>query len=257
METKETNAGKTRIWSTLKQHLTSNYSEIPYDTHAISAYDMLQQGNKESIEAYLHRAQDILECIHHTKGMSSISAIGTNHAKILTGLKDGRLHNKLAKSKTKKWINMVQVLQDIADMAVNFRRSCGYSVPMFEVNQASSYNNCPSGNVYMSTKPPVKEAQQLPLKADKMKCWHCQGNHLKRDCPTTPQQNSSSQPKSYPGKEKQHNLIKSFYKRFQNRTSQINQATISSEDNNFDNKLNQCFLEFENMMTKDANDMSS
>ena len=31
LEAKETNAGKTLIWSTLKQHLTSNYSKIPYD----------------------------------------------------------------------------------------------------------------------------------------------------------------------------------------------------------------------------------
>ena len=55
--------------------------------------------------------------------MSSISAIGTNHAKILTGLRDVRLCNKPAESKAKIWINMVQVLQDIADMAINFERS--------------------------------------------------------------------------------------------------------------------------------------
>ena len=157
LETKETSAGKTLIWSTLKQHLTSNYSEIPYDTHAINAFDMLQQGNDESTEAYLHRPQDISEHIHHTNDMSSISAIGTNHAKILTGLKDGRLCNKLAKSKAKKRINMVQVLQDIADMAVNFERSHGYSQPTFEVNQASSYNNHHSGNACRSTKPPAKK----------------------------------------------------------------------------------------------------
>ena len=106
LETKEANVGKTLNWSTLKQHLTSNYLEIPYDTHAINAYDMLQLGNDESTEAYLHRAQDILECIHHTNDMSSISAIGTNHTKILTGLKDSRLHNKLAKFKAQTWINM-------------------------------------------------------------------------------------------------------------------------------------------------------
>ena len=197
LEIKEANAGRTLIWSTLKQHLTSNYSEIPYDTLAINAYDTLQQDNDESTEAYLHRAQDILQCIHHTNDMASISAIGNNHAEILTGLKFVRLHNKLAESKAKKWINMLQVLQDIADMAVNFERSHGYSLPTYEVNQASSYNNHPSGNTYRSTKPPAKEAQQLPFKTDKMICWHCQSNHMKKDCPTTPQQNSSSQPKFY------------------------------------------------------------
>ena len=257
METKEANAGKTLNWSTLKQHLTSNYSKIPYDTHAINAYDILQQGNNESIEAYLHRAQDILEHIHHTNDMSSISAIGTTHAKILTGLKDSRLCNELAESKAKKWMNMSQVLDDVANMVVHFERSSGYSLPTFEVNQASSYNNDPSGNAYRSTKPPAKEMQQPSFKTDKMKCWHCQGNHLKKDCPTTPQQNSSSQPKSYLSKEKQHNLIKSFHKRFQNKTSQVNEVTISSEDDSFNQKLNQFFSEFEDMMTEDANNTSS
>ena len=56
LEAKETSAGKTLIWSTLKQHLTSNYSEIQYDTHAINAYDTLQQGNDELTKVYLHRA---------------------------------------------------------------------------------------------------------------------------------------------------------------------------------------------------------
>ena len=120
LETKEANSGKTLVWPTLKKHLTSNYSEIPYDTHAINAYDTLQEGNDESTEAYLHRAQDILEHIHHTNDMSSIAAIGTSHTKILTGLKDSRLCNTLAESKAKKWINMAQVLQDVVDMAMNF-----------------------------------------------------------------------------------------------------------------------------------------
>ena len=148
LETKEANAGKTLIWSTLKQHLTSIYSLILYGTHAINAYDTLQQGNEESTEAYLHRAQDILEQKYHINDMSSISAICTNHAKILTCLKDGRLHNKLAELKAKKWINMAQVLQDIADMAINFKRSQGYFLSTFEVNEASSYNNSSSVNSY-------------------------------------------------------------------------------------------------------------
>ena len=102
LEGKESNLGKKLSWTTLKQHLTSNYSEIPYDTHTINAYDTLQQGTDKSTEAYLHRAQDIFECIHHTNDMSLVTAIGTKHAKILTGLKDGKLHNKLVESKAKK-----------------------------------------------------------------------------------------------------------------------------------------------------------
>ena len=88
LEDKETSSGKTLSWTTLKQHLTSNYSETPYNTHTINIYNTLQQGMDESNKAYLHRAQNILEHIHHTNNMSSVTAISTNHAKILTGLKD-------------------------------------------------------------------------------------------------------------------------------------------------------------------------
>ena len=139
---------------------------------------MLQQGTDEgTTKSYLHRVQDILECTHHTNDMSSILAIGTNHTKILTGLKDGKLCNKLAESKAKKWTNMVQVLQDVTDMAVNFKRSRCYSIPSFEVNHTLPYNNCNSSQLYRSSKPSTKETQQPDLRLEKLKCWHCQGKH--------------------------------------------------------------------------------
>ena len=99
--------------------------------------------------------------------------------------------------------------------------------------------------------------QQSSLKTDKLKCWHCQGNHLKKDCPTAPQQSSSLQPKSHVSKEKQCNFIKSFHKRLQGRKSQVNEVTVSSEDDSFNDKLNQFYSDFENLMTADADDTSS
>ena len=157
LQSKETNSGKALVCSSLKKHLMSNYLEILYDTHAINTHDSLQQGGNESTEAYLHRAQDILEHIHHTNDMSSITAIGTNHAKILTVLKDSRLHNMLAESKAKNWIIMAHVLQDIADMAIDFERSWGYSLPTFNIQYVSASN---SSNSYRSSKPPAKSMQQ-------------------------------------------------------------------------------------------------
>ena len=74
----------------------------------MNAYDILQQGPDEPTEAYLHRAQDILEHIHHTNNMSEITAIGTNHAKILMRVKNKTLCSKLAESKAKKWNNMTR-----------------------------------------------------------------------------------------------------------------------------------------------------
>ena len=101
LESREVGSGKQLNWHSLKKHLTTNYSEILYDMHAINVYDNLHQGSNKSTSTYLHRVQDILECIHHTSDMTSISSIGTNHAKILTGLRDSRLCNRLAKSKAK------------------------------------------------------------------------------------------------------------------------------------------------------------
>ena len=172
----------------MKKHLTSTYSKIPYDTHASNAYNSLQHSNNESTEPYLHRVQDILEHIHHTNDMSSITGIGINHVKILTGLRESRLDNKLAESKAKKWTNMVQVLQDVADMTTDFKRSQGSSLPTLDVNHVTSSNNYSSVNSHRSTKPPTKGIQQSSVKVDKPKCWHCQGHHLKKDCPTVPHQ---------------------------------------------------------------------
>ena len=158
LKSKEISSGKQLNWYSLKKHLTINYSDIPYDTHAINAYNNLHQGSDESTSAYLHRPQDILECIHNTNNMTSIPTIGTNHAKILTGLRDSRLCNKLAESKAKKWTNMSQVLQDVADMAIDFERSHQYSLPTFEVQYVSSAN---SSSSYRSNKPTTRTMQQL------------------------------------------------------------------------------------------------
>ena len=59
-------------------------------------------GADKPTEAYLHRTQDILECIYHANNMFEIMAIGTNLAKILTGLKDKKLYSKFEESKVKK-----------------------------------------------------------------------------------------------------------------------------------------------------------
>ena len=183
VESEEVSSGKQLDWHSLKKHLAINYSEIPYGTHAINAYDSLHQGSDESTIAYLHRAQYILKCIHHTSNVSPFSTIGTNHAKILTGLKDSRLKNRLAKSKAKKWTTMSQVLQDVADVTVDFKRSCGYSLPTFKVQYISSTN---SSSSYSSNKPTTKSTQ-LSAQQKKPKCWHCQGEHYKKGLLNSPQ----------------------------------------------------------------------
>ena len=72
LKSKEVGSGKQLNWHSLKMHLTTNYSEIPYNTHTINAYDNLHQGSNESISAYLHRVQDILEHTHHTSVLETV-----------------------------------------------------------------------------------------------------------------------------------------------------------------------------------------
>ena len=119
--------------------------------------------------------------------MTSIPAIGTNHAKILTGLRDSRLDNKLAESKAKKWTTMSQVLQDVADMAIDFERSYGYSLLTFKVQYISPANSSCS---YRSNKPTTINMQQPSNQQEKPKCWNCQGEHYKKDCLTAPKPSS-------------------------------------------------------------------
>ena len=86
LKSKEVGSGKQLNWHSLKKHLTTNYLEIPYNTHTINLYDNLHQGSNESTSTYFHRVQEILKQIHHTSDMTSISTISTNHATILTSL---------------------------------------------------------------------------------------------------------------------------------------------------------------------------
>ena len=185
LEGKETSAGKKHSWNTPKQHLTANYSEIPYGTHAINVYDTLQQGPDEPAEAYLHRTQDILEHIHHTNNMSEITAIGTDHAQILTSLKDKKLCSKLAESKAKKWSNMAKVLQDVAEMAITFKRSRGYSLPSFEINQTTAYSHQHPSNSqhYNTNKQYPRETQHSHAKPEKSKCWNAKVTILRKIAP--------------------------------------------------------------------------
>ena len=107
---------------------------------------------------------------------------------------------------------MSQVLQDVTDMAIDFKRSCGYSLPTFEFNMFHP-------QILVLLTADYKKYATTIKPTGNPKCWHCQGEHYKKDCPTTPK--PSSPPKYKSTKEKQDNLIKTYHKKFHNRR-QIN-----------------------------------
>ena len=165
------------------------------------------------------------------------------------GLRDSRSCNKLAESKAKKWTTMSQVLQDVADMAVDLERSCGYSLPTFKVQYVSSTN---SSSSYRSNKPTTRNIQQPLNWQEKPKCWHCQGAHYKKDCLTAPKPSSPLKYKST--KDKKHNLIKAYHKKFQDRR-QINELCTPVSD--CSEKFNNFISEFKNIMLEDSDDSSA
>ena len=76
--------------------------------------------------------------------------------------------------------------------------------------------------------------------------------HYKKDCPTAPKQSSPTKYKSM--KEKQHNLIKTFCKKFQDKR-QINE--ICTPVNDRSEAFNNFIPELENIMFEDSNDSSA
>ena len=71
---------------------------------------------------------------------------------------------------------------------------------------------------------------------------------------TVPQPLNMVPPNYKTTKEKQHNLIKTFCKRFQDRR-QINEISTPAEDNS-NNEFDKFFSEFENLMMEDSDDSS-
>ena len=142
---------------------------------------------------------------------------------------------------------MSQVLQDIADMAINFERSCGYSLPTFKnISQANSSSS------FSSKKSSTRNVQQPSSQQEKPKCWYCQGEHYTKDCPTAPK--PSIPPKFKSTKENQCYLKKSYHEKFQDRR-QISELCTPANDSG--KEFNNFISEFENIMLEDSDDSSA
>ena len=177
--------------------------------------------------------------------MTSNPAISTNHAKISTGLRDNRLCNKLVECKAKKWTTMSQVLQDVADMAIDFERSLWVLTPniqssIYFILQILVLLTVPTSQLQ-------RNMQQPSNQQEKPKCWHCNGEHYKNELSDRPQ--TKFPPKYKSTKEKQHNLIKTYHKKFQDRR-QINKLCTPAGDSS--KEFNNLISEFENIILEDS-----
>ena len=145
---------------------------------------------------------------------------------------------------------MAQVLQDVGQMVVNFGRSIGYSLPSFEINQTKVYNsqNPSSNQHYKNNKLHTKKTQQLQPKPDQLKCWQCQGDHLKKIVPLPLAKLRPNILGSKISKKRQCKLFKSFQKKFLNRKESITMVAEASDIDDSEELLNKFFSEFERLM---------
>ena len=143
-------------------------------------------------------------------------------------------------------------------MAVSFERSRGYSLPSFEVNHTTAYNShYPYSNQhYRFSKLPAKHSQQSQPKPEELKCWQCQGDHLKKDCPTVTNQSKSKHSRLQDNNEKQCKLFKSFQKRLQNRKESTYEIAKASDNDSSEEHWNQFFSELKRFMCEEEGEAS-
>ena len=144
---------------------------------------------------------------------------------------------------------MAKILQVFAEMAISFERSRGYSLPSFEINQTVAYSsqNPNSNQHYKTNKLYVKDIQNCHTKPKKFKCWECQGDHLKEDCPmVNTSQGKCKHSRLQDNKERQCKLFKSFQRKFLNKKESINKIAEASDDDNSEKHWNQFFTELKN-----------
>ena len=72
----------------LRKLLIENYSDTPYVSDVMVAYNIISQAKNESFLQYLMHAKDYLECINHTSRVSSMDSSGLNHISLVQCLSD-------------------------------------------------------------------------------------------------------------------------------------------------------------------------
>ena len=141
---------------------------------------------------------------------------------------------------------MSQVIQNVVDMAIDFKRSCGYSFPTFKVQHVSSINS----SSYRSNKLTTK-SMQLTSIYKKTKMLALPGRTLQKGLPNSSQAKFPPKIQIHQGKAVHFN--KNFCKKFQNKR-QINE--LCTPASNSSEEFNNFILEFENIMLEDLEDSS-
>ena len=187
------------IWPCLQKLLIENYSNTPYISDMMVAYNRISQAEDKSVSQYLICANDYLECIYHTSRLSSMDGSGRNHISLVQGLSDHYIRRRASKD-AENWKTMEDAFNSITKIArtAGKTKACNksrYKKPT-DINAINhNYNNSQRGsfNMYQGTyknnhgsnyssrnnsqnNVPRQNSNKEPV------CYHCAGPHYITNC---------------------------------------------------------------------------
>ena len=179
--------------------LIENYSDTPYISDVIVAYNRISQAEDESVSQYLICAKDYLECINHTSRLSSMDGSGLNHISLVQGLSDNYIRRRASKD-----VDNWKIMVDPFDFIIKIARTAGktkvYNEPRYEKPTdihaiSNKFNKSQRGSFHryqdtykhnqVSSHSSRNNSQNHPSRQSSNKepvCYHCTGPHCTTNC---------------------------------------------------------------------------
>ena len=118
-------------WPQLRKLLIENYSDTPYVSDTMVAYNRILQAEDESVTQHLIHAKDYLEAINHTSRLASMDSSRLNHISLVQGLNDNYIRWRASKD-AENWKTMADVFYSIAQIARVAGKTKVYNEPMYK-----------------------------------------------------------------------------------------------------------------------------
>ena len=118
-------------WMWLRKLLIENYSDTPYVSDTMAAYNRILQASDKWVSQYLICVKDYLECINHTSRLVSMDSSGLNHISLVQGLSDSYIRWRVSKD-AENWKTMADAFDFIAQAVRTAGKTKAYNKPSYE-----------------------------------------------------------------------------------------------------------------------------
>ena len=186
-------------WPHLHNLLTENYSDTPYISDAMVAYNRISQAEDELVLQYLICAKDYLEHINHTNRLASMDGTGLNHISLVQRLNDHYIRRRVSKDAENRK-TMADAFNSITKIARTAGKTKAYNEPTYEgptdnaINHSYNNNHRGSlsrypgtyknnqGNNYNSKNNSQNNNSRQSSNKEPV-CYHCAGPNYITNCP--------------------------------------------------------------------------